>query len=66
MRFRKSEGLAIAGTVCGVSEWCWHSIRFYYDSYGLCLLQQSGWFGIAAKWAWNIAKFGWFVVYFSD
>ena len=29
---------------------------------GCVCYSKVGGFGIAAKWAWNIAKFGWFVV----
>ena len=62
---QKIWGLAIAGTVCGGIGMvlAFHPIFIMIGFVMGCVCYSKvGGFGIAAKWAWNIAKFGWFVV----
>ncbi len=62
---QKIWSLAIAGTVCGGIGMvlAFHPIFIMIGFIlGCVCYSKVGGFGIAAKWAWNIAKFGWFVV----
>lgn len=62
---QKIWSLAIAGTVCGgigmvlAFQPIFIMIGFIM---GCVCYRKVGGLGIAARWAWNIAKFGWFVV----
>lgn len=54
--------IAIIGSICGVIG-LWNGIVLLVSFIMACVCyHQVGGFSTAARWSWNLAKFGWFVV----